>query len=229
MAVVTTVRFAHDRGALAYTLHELPDANIQVLRDAGTDPEHDRSVFMFANANTNALAETLAADHTVEGTHRLPDYQGTEVYAVEFAEDTQLLAPTVTAVGGFSLEARRSEPSTGVVGWWERWLLPHRESLNEVWEYAREQGFTFEIQTISDFHPEASGRSGGLTSEQRRTLAVAYKAGYFDEPRGTSLESLAEELDLSSTAVGGRIRRGIRGLVEATVVEEADTHVEDKN
>ena len=220
MAVVTTVRFAHEFGALAHTLESLQTVDIRVLRDAGTDPEHNRSVFMFAGAPLETIESTLAADAGVANAHALPDYQGTHVFAIEFAEGTELLSPMVTSKGGFSLEARRSDPDTGVFGWRERWLLPNRDGLNEIWQAARNRGFAFEALTINEFDPEGSAISGMLTEEQRSTLRVAYEHGYFEEPRETSLEELSALLDLSSTAIGGRIRRGIKTLVEATVIEK---------
>lgn len=222
MAVVTNVQFAHDRGALRDTLETLAEANVRVLRDAGTDPEHDSSVFMFAGASREQIEVALESDISVAAARAMPDYQGTHVFAIEFSDAAELMAPEVTAQGGFSLSARRTPADSGIFGWQERWLLPHRDGLTAVWDAARERGFSFEVLSIRDFHPESSDRSGALTEEQRETLQFAYEQGYFQEPRETSLEDLAADLNLSSTAVGGRIRRGINALVEATVVQERD-------
>jgi predicted DNA binding protein len=49
---------------------------------------------------------------------------------------------------------------------------------------------------------------------------TAYKEGYFEEPRTTSLEELGDILDISPTAVGGRLRRGMAALIETTLSEE---------
>ena len=221
MAVVATVRFANPAGALHDTLEALPEVSVRVLRDASTDPEHVASVFMFDGVELDRLERILGEDRSVEQTHPMPNYEGMHVFGITFTSDTELLAPAVTRHKGFSLEARRSDPETGLHGWWERWLFSKRNGLNAVWEEARERGFQFDILSINQFHPEGSAVTGGLTDEQRETLLFAYDRGYFEEPRNTSLEELAEEMDLSSTAVGGRIRRGVNQLVEATVVEEA--------
>lgn len=222
MAVLATVRFGHREGALVHTLRELPEVGVRVLREAGTDPEHGTSVFMFDRTALARLEATLASDPSVAATHPMPNYQGTHVFGIEFAGGTKLLAPHVTEQRGFSIEARRTDPDTGIDGWWERWLFPSREGLNAVWERAREDGFTFEIVSITQFHPEGSANTGALTPEQRETLLFAHREGYFEEPRETSLEELAGKMELSSTAVGGRIRRGVNALVKTTVVEEAE-------
>ena len=221
MAVVATVRFAHPNGALRDTLEALPSVPVRVLRDAGTDPEHVASVFMFADIELSKLEKTLEEDRSVATTHPMPNYEGMQVFGIKFTSNTELLAPAVTAHEGFSLEAKRTDAETGMHGWCERWLFSHREGLNAVWQEARDRGFQFDIRSINRFRPDGSAITGRLTEEQRETLLFAYDRGYFEEPRKTSLEELAEEMGLSSTAVGGRIRRGINELVEATVVEEA--------
>lgn len=228
MAVLATVQFAHREGALVHTLGELPEMEVRVLREAGTDPEHGTSLFMFSGKPLELIEATLDADPSVAATHPMPNYQGTHVYGIEFTPDTELLAPLVTEERGLSLEARRTDPESGMHGWWERWLFPARSGLNTVWERARSNGFEFRIDAINEFQSEGSASTGALTPEQRETLLFAFEQGYFKEPRETSLEELADRMELSSTAVGGRIRRGVNALVRATVVKEAsDTTTEE--
>ncbi|USZ67080.1 helix-turn-helix domain-containing protein [Halorussus salilacus] len=59
-----------------------------------------------------------------------------------------------------------------------------------------------------------------LTPEQREALLTALEEGYFEEPRGITLEELADELGLSSTAVSGRMRRAHAKLVTRTLVTD---------
>jgi hypothetical protein len=146
------------------------------------------------------------------------------LFGVQFAPETALLAPRVTSQGGFVVDARSSTPGRDPRGWHERWLLPDREALHDIWEYARDRGFRFEIL---DFRPgdlSASGQLGSraLTDEQRQALRVAHEEGYFSEPREASLETLAEALDISPSAVGGRLRRGMKSLVGSTLVVDGD-------
>lgn len=220
MAVLSTVQFSHPDGALCHTLGELREVEVRILREASTDPEHDASIVMFDGASIETIEETLSADPTVARTHPMPNYQGTHVFGVRFSSETELLAPMVTRHEGLSLEARRTDPDSGIIGWWERWLFSSRDGLNAVWEHARDRGFQFEVRSINEFRSEGSAATGSLTEQQRETLLFAYDRGYFEEPRRTSLEELAGEMGLSSTAVGGRIRRGVNALVEATVVQE---------
>lgn len=220
MPIVTTVRFAHERGALAHTLEVLPEADVRVVRDTGTDPEHDMYIFRFGGGEWEEIEGALEEDPSVAEWYLMPEYENEHLLGIEFTSETKLLAPKLTEAQGFSIEARRSAPGTGGFGWRERWLLPDREALNTVWESAREEGFDFEILTLRRFSSRETEVGDNLTAQQEETLLMAYREGYFDEPREISLEELADLLDLSPTAVGGRLRRGMKALVEATLADE---------
>ncbi|MFH5843229.1 helix-turn-helix domain-containing protein [Haladaptatus sp. CMAA 1909] len=45
-------------------------------------------------------------------------------------------------------------------------------------------------------------------------LETAYERGYFDDPRAVTLQELAASADVSSSALGRRIRRALKRLVE---------------
>lgn len=52
-----------------------------------------------------------------------------------------------------------------------------------------------------------------LSEVERRTLAVAADRGYFEEPRGVTLDGLAREFGVSDTAVSKNMRRAERKLL----------------
>ncbi|WP_309138889.1 helix-turn-helix domain-containing protein [Haloterrigena gelatinilytica] len=45
-----------------------------------------------------------------------------------------------------------------------------------------------------------------------------YERGYFEDPRDSSVEDLADALGVSSSAVSGRLRRGLKALIENSLV-----------
>jgi hypothetical protein len=222
MPNITEVSFAHEDGALADTLTALPELDARVIRETSTVPSQSLYHLRLDHPDPDRLKAALAADHTIEAATPKPGLDDEEIVAVEFAADAKLMAPHVTSEGGLVVDARSASPETDPRGWYERWLLPTREAIHEVWQRARDEGFSF---TLVEFHP--AGRADGthqgleaLTDEQRRTLAEAYEAGYFAEPRETSLAELGEDLDLSASAVGGRLKRGMKSLIGETLVVE---------
>ena len=227
MPIITEVRFAHPDGALADTLHTLSALEVSVIPAASMGPDQSTYLIRFGEGETGAVrmdevVTVLEADHTVESVELMPVFEREPLIGVGFASETRLLAPQVTSQGGFVLEARSSGPDVELRGWYERWLLPSREALHDIWQYARDAGFEFEVIRFREQGTTAPEYAGAtrLTDEQRETLLLAYDRGYFTEPRETSLEELAAELDISPTAVAGRLKRGMRALVGMTVVSD---------
>lgn len=56
-----------------------------------------------------------------------------------------------------------------------------------------------------------------LTSVERKTLRVATEEGYFETPRETTLDSLADKFDISAPAVSKNIRRGQQKIMRSAV------------
>jgi predicted DNA binding protein len=55
----------------------------------------------------------------------------------------------------------------------------------------------------------------GLTERQREALEAAYRAGYFDWPRETTAEEVAETLDIAASTLTAHLRKA-----EATLLTE---------
>jgi len=225
MTIITEVRFAHDDGALADTLTALPDLEVTVVSETSTDPDRNVSHLRFEYVDPATLREELAGDHTVSDAEPVREFETGRLWAVEFAPKAKLLAPRVTNEGGFVLDARSASGPASPRGWHERWLLPGRDALHTIWQDANEAGFEFDILEFHRRGRTDAAYPGGdaLTEEQREALVAAYERGYFTEPRETSLEELAAEFDLSASAVGGRIKRGMKALIGgALVVDESE-------
>lgn len=225
MSIITEVRFAHENGALAHTIDALPDTDVTVVRNAETNPENSVYVIEFGGADLDAVEAALSADHTVGGVNPMPGFEQRQLVGVEFRPETELLNPTVTEAGGFVIEARGSTFAADAGGWHERWLLPDGDALRTIWQEALDAGFTFEVLELRR-HGRAEAAFQGpevLTDQQQEALEAACEGGYFAEPREMSLEELAEELDLSPSGAAGRLQRGMKSLIGATLVIDDET------
>jgi predicted DNA binding protein len=60
-----------------------------------------------------------------------------------------------------------------------------------------------------------------LTDRQWATLSAAYHSGYFDWPRGSTAEEVADAMDVSSPTFHNHLRKAERALLE-TLFEERD-------
>jgi hypothetical protein len=222
MAIITEVRFAHEDGALADTLTALPGLDVTVIGEASTDPEKSVYYLRFDHGESEDVHGALETDHTVSEATPMRESGDTQLWGIGFAAETELLAPLVTAEGGFVLDARSASCEAVPRGWHERWLLPDREALQTIWQHTSEEGFDFDVLELHRRGRTDAEYPGpdALTEQQREALVAAYEQGYFAEPRETSLEGLAETFDLSASAVGGRINRGLKSLIGAALVRD---------
>lgn len=215
MSITAKVHIEHDRLALVPTLTSLSEINIRVITQGNTDPGSTKFPFLIEYDDQDELEEMLDDDPTVE-TYDLIDWTEQQgIYYVEHSPETQLISTVVTDVGGFLVNTE-----TKGSGWLVHLLLPDRDALNTIWEYTTEKDISLDIIEIYG-NTDTDGReSYGLTDEQRDALQTAYSHGYFDEPRSIKLNEAADEMGLSSTAMSGRLRRGIRNLISTTIAEE---------
>lgn len=68
------------------------------------------------------------------------------------------------------------------------------------------------VQTTNQFRKRLTER---LTSRQQTTVQAAYFGGYFDWPRASTAEEIAEALDISSPTLHYHLRRAQQSLLEA--------------
>lgn len=218
MSITATVHIEHDHLALMPTVRELKDVGIRVISQGTTDPGSTVFPFLIEYDDRQALEASLDDDPTVAGYELVEWVEEAGVYYIDHTPETKLISRAVTDANGFLVH---SETETD--GWLVRMLLPDRAALNAVWEHAIENGISLDIIEIYGNERAGADSSYGLTDEQRTALRLAYEKGYFVEPREMSLDQLAEELGLSSTAMSGRLRRGMRNLIAATLAGGDET------
>ena len=103
--------------------------------------------------------------------------------------------------------------------------LAELDRHNDFMVDEREQ---FGVTALFDLLENSNAASGllegcrSLTPTERETFEVASKEGYYETPRGTTLEELANRFGVSKTAVSMNLRRGERKILGA-----AETALED--
>lgn len=94
-------------------------------------------------------------------------------------------------------------------------VVPCRETLRSVVDDLRATGASVSLERIqvdavaSDTVPDGVA----LTPKQREVLSLAVESGYYDRPRGATLDDLADELDVTPSAVSQRLNAIERKLV----------------
>ncbi|SMO67610.1 bacterio-opsin activator domain-containing protein [Halorubrum cibi] len=100
-------------------------------------------------------------------------------------------------------------------------VRPIADDLREVFPDARlvsKESVARSPRTESALREEVVDR---LTDRQWATLSAAYHSGYFDWPRGSTAEEVADAMDVSSPTFHNHLRKAERALLE-TLFEERD-------
>lgn len=95
--------------------------------------------------------------------------------------------------------------------------VPSRDALKAYRAACVEKEIGFHLERLYREETDDSPGQYGLTPTQRDALVRAHERGYFDEPRGTTLEELAEEFEITPSALGRRMRRAQDRLIEQTL------------
>jgi predicted DNA binding protein len=217
MPITTKIHIEHERLALVPTLQRLEEVVIRVITQGNTDPGSTVFPFLIEYHDRATLESALDTDPTVDSYELVDWTDQTGIYYIEHAPETKLISSVVTDVNGFLVQTE-----TKGNGWLVRLLLPDRTALNTIWEYANEHDISLDIIEIYGNTDTSGETSYGLTDAQRTALVTAYENGYFGEPRDISLNEVAEEIGLSSTAMSGRLRRGMRNLIAATIIDKEE-------
>jgi predicted DNA binding protein len=73
----------------------------------------------------------------------------------------------------------------------------------------------YRVLRTGTYHPDVGQLLGELTDRQREILEVAFEAGYYEDPRQTTHEAIADRVGCTSATVGEHLRK-----VEARVFAE---------
>lgn len=101
---------------------------------------------------------------------------------------------------------------TGEHRWELEVLFESSNDLKAFSQYYSDTESNLTLDRLYQLHDSLSEECN-LTPVQRETMIVAEKEGYYNEPSDISMEGLAEKLDVSLSAVSGRLRRGTSQLI----------------
>ncbi|WP_436343938.1 helix-turn-helix domain-containing protein [Natronorubrum sp. FCH18a] len=104
--------------------------------------------------------------------------------------------------------------------WTFRLRFPSYEDLSGFYTNCVDQGISMELVQLHETVSSGTSREFGLTTAQRELITAAYRAGYFDVPRRTTLVELGQQLGVSDSAVSQRLRRGLAALIGSTIAAD---------
>lgn len=79
------------------------------------------------------------------------------------------------------------------------------------------ESLALSLESMGEYDPDRSDPFASLTERQQEILLTALELGYFETPRETNQEAIAEELGVSTATVGEHLRRIQAKLVPSVV------------
>lgn len=182
-------------------------------------PTGDRTVpyFWVATEDAGAVEDALTDSSVVERVYAIDEANDETLFKVKWSSEINGLIEGVGNAEAAILEAQGRGDD-----WSFRVRFPEHEALSTFYRSCIDQGIDVELNEVNSPLGSGGKRGFGLTDAQREALLVALEHGYFAVPRRTTLEELAEMLDISDTAVSQRIRRGLTAVLSTTFFESED-------
>lgn len=203
------------QGALAVA----PEMTLHVEDIRPVDGE-TRLMFRAEGGDFDAFEEGLSTDPTIKSHRFIAAFDGRRLYRVTLSPKGQAQSTYDVALAQDIVVFDQQVTTEGM---YVRAHVPDREALATYREACRNLDIPFEVRRLysaETTRQRASEGQFGVTPAQREALVHAADAGYFDVPRGTDLQSMADALGISPQALSARLRRGEYNLVVNTLAAD---------
>ena len=211
MVSVATFTLASDEFPLGTVFKELPDVTVQLERIV-PDANGNRPYFWVRGTESETIVEQFSKHPGVTDIECVDSVDSEYLMRCRWESQHDsvldaLLDPEVVLLSG--------------VGTTDRWTFEvrgeSRKSIASFQNYCQDNGIPVTLSEIHSLRPVESKHE--LTEKQDEAIRLAYKRGYFDSPRQSTLQEISSELGISQQALASRLRRGNRQLVEKTLFD----------
>ncbi|WP_265111736.1 helix-turn-helix domain-containing protein [Halosolutus halophilus] len=209
MTTVVELEVPAERLGLARTFDRVPTLEFEIGGLIGDSPP----LVWVSGADRSAVDRALETDPSVEVIAALTEDAAAPndcwLFRLEFGDEVKLFQQIIAENDGAILAAHGQE------GWWSVKLLFHdHEAVSACHDLFDQYEYRVEVTRVTGTSDVANAETP-LTKTQYETVYKAYELGYFDVPRGVTLEELASELGISHQALSERLRRSHAALVSA--------------
>lgn len=210
MSIVADFSVPSGAFCLGESLQSLPSVSVELDRLVAHSPEYVMPFVWILNADGDDFDEALADDLTVESAEITDRFEDATLYQFTWTGTVSERLGLILDHTGVILEARGSG---------DEWRLRVRFGSRGHFGEFRRHFQRFGAVTLHSMLPPQTpgGMTFGVSSKQREALLAAMDGGYYDAPRTTATEELAQRFDISQQAFSGRLRRGVRTLVGNTL------------
>ena len=214
MVTIADISIPSGSFELGRTIEGHPDVEFELERVVPLSGGGPLPLFWVTRGDVDAVEESIRSHPFTRSLRRLTSTDGRTLFEARWNLDRDGFLGALSEYDIHLLEA------TGTAEEWNFHLrFADREDLTAFNEQVTERGIPVTLRRL--FDPSTITDSSSLSSDQRRAIALAYSRGYFDVPRRTTITELAEEFDISDSALSQRLRRGLKSLISTSDLEES--------
>ena len=214
MTVIADITIPSEEFELGRVFEQHPDITIDIERIV---PLGDAVIPLFwvTNGTPEAIQSTLLDSPHTEIVRDLTDAGERVLFEVRWNLDIDGIIQPLIDTSARVLEA------TGNTEKWEfRIRFSTQEDLNEFNQTATNKGIPVTLRHL--YNPTPPEEQSSLSDEQRKAITEAYRRGYFNIPRDVTAANLAEEFEVSDSALSERLRRGLSTVVRENVIPKEE-------
>lgn len=215
MGFIVDIHLSNDDLTLLPTIQSIHDTIIRRLYHVRLDDNTERLYISVSGQNEAAIEDAFENDHTIRDPTHVVTLGTRSIYSVEVVSGTDPVPTLHGQLGGFVLDTTSDDQ-----GWIVNMYLPDREALLDICGYYNEHDVRFQITRLSRSDIVGELDTLGLTEQQRDLLLMALYNGYYDIPRRASQEDLANQLEVSTSAISQQLRRATARLIMASLDPE---------
>ena len=210
--VITDIVVPAESFALGRLLSEHPNVEIELERMV---PARDTVIPLFwvDGAEPDAVEGTLSSDAVVDDARILTETAGRALFEVHWSDEVNHLVQPI-----IETDARLLSGTGGAAEWTFRIQFGSKGELAEFRERCLDNGVHIRVRRLFDRTWPAD--QDPLTAAQKDAIVTAWENGYFEVPRGVTLEELASLIGISDNSASQRLRRGLSTLVGSTLASE---------
>lgn len=196
---------------IAHELEQEPSIQRKAIHSIKLVDDETIAILGEIEGDLDRYREIMDGSPVVEGYTISGDESGYVYSHVEASEQTREMLHRREA-GDFIVEMPIEYTSDGAR---KITVIGTEESLLELSSILDVGDASLELVSMGPYSPDSRGVFGALTDRQREVLETALRLGYYENPRETTLEEIATELDIDHGTVGRHIR-----VIESKVFEK---------
>ncbi|PSP78200.1 bacterio-opsin activator [Halobacteriales archaeon QS_1_68_20] len=211
MATVAEFTLDSHEFPLGTVFAELPDVTVQLERVV-PDAKGVAPYFWVRGTESDTIVDQFSAHPGVTDIQFVDDVNGEYLMRCQWVSGHDsvldaLIDPEVVLLSAVGTE--------------DKWTFEVRGESREAIATFRNYCHDHEIPvTLTELHAlESLEAQHELTEKQREALILAFERGYFESPRETTLQEVADELGITQQSLSSRLRRGNRRLIEEALIE----------